>query len=365
MDENKLNAKEDEIDLIELLKKIWNSRKTILKISVLFFVFGVFIALFSSKEYTATTIMIPQTSDAKGAGGSLGGLAAMAGISLGSTSSEGVPMTAYPKIVQSIPFKKKLVQTPLKFESIDKEVTYEEYYKSYATPSFLDKVKKYTIGLPGVLFGKSKEEGAVSGDSQTVLTLSKEERVLLNGVDGQMVIDMNEKEGVITLSYSMPEALVAAQMLQSAQTLLQNSITEFKIQKATEEFEFVRERYEEAEKDFKSKQFALAQFQDQNRNLFGSLPQTRLQQLQTDYNLAFSVYSELAKQLETKRIKIKEDQPVFTIIEPVSVPNERSKPKRAMIVAIWTFLGLVVGISTVFLKDFVKQLKEKSNESIS
>ena len=85
-----------------------------------------------------------------------------------------------------------------------------------------------------------------------------------------------------------------------------------------------------------------------------------MQQLQAEYNLAFNVYTELAKQLETKRIKMKEDQPIFTIIEPVSVPNERSKPKRMMIIAIWTFVGLIIGIGNVFLKDFRQQLKSNS-----
>ena len=93
--------------------------------------------------------------------------------------------------------------------------------------------------------------------------------------------------------------------------------------------------------------------------MFSNLPQTRLQQLQAEYNLAFNVYTELAKQLETKRIKLKEDQPIFTIIEPVSVPNERTKPKKALIIAIWTFAGLIIGIGSVFLKDFRNALKEK------
>lgn len=356
--ESSKQKKEDEIDLLELIRKLWDARKYILKVTILFFIIGILVALFSSKEYTATTLMIPQTTDGKSIGGGLGGFAAIAGISLGGASSGEVPITVYPKVVQSVPFKKKLVQTPLNFENISEKITYKTYCEDHVKPGILDYVKKYTIGLPGLLFG-SKEEENTSEEQKTVLQLSQKEREILNSVDSQLSITINEKEGTIMLSYSMSEALAAAQMLQSAQNLLQESITEFKTQKAVEELDFIKERYQEAEKDFKSKQFALAQFQDKNRNLFSSLPQTRLQQLQTDYNLAFSVYSELAKQLESKKIKVKEDQPIFTIIEPVSVPNERSKPKRPMIVAIWTFLGIVIGIGGVFIKDFIKQIKQK------
>lgn len=353
------SERNSEIDLLELIQKIWKSRKSILYIVAIFFVLGVIVALLSPKEYTATTIMIPQSSDGK-SGGSLGGLAAMAGISLGGGASEGISVSVYPNIVKSIPFKQKLVQTPLKFENIDSEISYKKYNDEYVKPSILSIILKYTIGLPSLLFSNKEEQVTDNqGNNNNLVQISNKEKVALNAVDKQLSLSIKDKEGIIMLSYSMPEALPAAQMLQNAQKLLQEAITEFKVQKATEEFEFIKERYKEAEKDFKEKQFALAQFQDRNRDLFGSLPQTRLQQLQTDFNLAFSVYSELAKQLETKRIKVKEDQPVFTIIEPVSVPNEPSKPNRLFTVITFLFSGLAIGVARVFVKDFIENFKNK------
>ena len=348
--ENNTTVKEDEIDLIALIQKVWKSRKSIALFTLIFLVIGVLAALFASKEYTASTIMIPQTSDSK-AGGGLSGLAAMAGISLGGGSSDAVPLTTYTKIIESIPFKKKLIQTPLTFKDFSKNITYEEYMKKYTKPSLLGRVM-------GIFKSSTPPAEPQMSDSLTVTSISDEERGILNSIDNNIKLNLNEKEGYITLSYIMPEALPAAQMLQSAQKLLQETVTEFKLQKAKEEYDFVQNLCTEAEQDFKAKQYAVAQFQDRNRDLFSNLPQTRLQQLQAEYNLAANVYTELAKQLEAKRIKLKEDQPIFTIIEPVSVPNERSKPKRMMIIAIWTFVGLIIGIGNVFLKDFRKQLKE-------
>lgn len=359
-------ASDDEIDLIELIQKVWYARKSILKVTLLFFVLGVLVALLSAKQYTATTIMIPQTSDDKMSVGGLGGLAAMAGINLGATSSEAIPMKSYSKIVTSIPFKQKLAQTLLTFEEIDKKITYEQYSREYAKPSVLGTILKYTIGLPSLLFGEkneAKNSTNETNEKDSILSISLKESEILKNIDKQLVLDINEKEGFITLSYSMHEPIAAAQMLHRAQTLLQETVTAFKIQKASEELDFIKKRYNEAEKDFKAKQFALAQFQDRNRDLFSSLPQTRLQQLQTEFNLSFSVYSELAKQLETKQIKVKEDQPIFTIIEPVSIPNQRSKPQRIVIIAIWTFLGIIVGIGMVFMKDFYQKIKEQKSEN--
>ena len=129
---------EDEIDLMQLIRKIWSARKSILLFTLLFFVIGILIALFSAKEYTATTIMVPQSTDNKSTGG-LGGLAAMAGISLGG-GSETLPLTTYAKIIESVPFKRKLAQTKLTFSDIPKPVTYEEYCKNYTKPSLLGRL---------------------------------------------------------------------------------------------------------------------------------------------------------------------------------------------------------------------------------
>lgn len=357
--ENSKNINEDEIDLIKLFQKVWSSKKIIAKIVFVFFVIGILIALFSATQYTSSTVMVPQVSNTK-SGGSLGSLAAIAGINLNATSTEAISPTLYPKIIESISFRQKLLQTPISVKDINGQITFREYYEQYAKISFGSFIKKYTLGLPYLLFNNKNEDEfvRVADTDSTIVSLNKKEFDLLNIIKEQIKIDVNEKEGYVTLSYNMPEALSAAQMLQNAQQLLQNSITEFKIKKAKEELSFIEERYAEVEKDFKEKQFALAQFQDQNRNLFSNLPQTRLQQLQTEYNLAYSIYSELAKQLETQKIKVKEQTPVFTIIEPITVPIERSKPKRTIIVGLWLFVGLVVGIGFVFGRDFIKQLKE-------
>ncbi len=59
------NQAENEIDLIEVFGKLWDRRKFILKITVGFMVFGVLVALFSSKEYTAGCTIVPQTGESE------------------------------------------------------------------------------------------------------------------------------------------------------------------------------------------------------------------------------------------------------------------------------------------------------------
>ncbi|MCG8236925.1 Wzz/FepE/Etk N-terminal domain-containing protein [Tenacibaculum finnmarkense] len=360
---NRYNNTEDEIDLVALFRTIWKARKTVIRFTVVFALIGLFIAVFTAKEYTASTTLVPQTSSSK-PGGALGGLAAMAGINLGSGgSTESISPHLYPKITQSILFKKELLNVPLKFSHLEKEVTYQEYYLKYQKTNVLSFIKQYTIGLPAKFIGlfKSKKEVIVKDEvmKDAIYRVSLQETALFNSLGNQLSLDINPKEGYVKIAFSMPEALPAAQMTKKVKELLQKSITDFKVQKTKEEYIFIEERYKELKKDFENKQATLASFRDRNQGLRTSRSKSRLESLQSEYNLAATIYYELAKQLETQKIKLKENTPVFTVLEPVSVPVIKSKPRRGMIFIIWLFLGIIAGMGFVFGKDWLKKLKDK------
>ena len=360
MNNNPKNTnQDDEIDLLELAKTLWSGRRTIIKYTIIFACIGLFIAIFTPKEFTAKTIMVPQTSGGK-VGGSLGGLAAMAGINLGGGSGgEVIPPSLYPKIVNSIPFKLELLQTKLTFDGIDHDVTYQEYYENYHKTGLLGGIKKYTIGLPGLIIGaikggntKTKE---ISNPDDGIIRIAIGEDKLFQQLSEQIVLDFNDKEGYIKLLVTMPEAIAAAQLTKKAQSLLQSAVTRFKIEKAKVQLKFIEDRYSDVAKEFKKRQYALSAFQDNNMNLISSRAQSRRSQLEADYNLVYGVYSELAKQVETQKIQVKEDTPVFTVIEPVSVPNKKSKPKSIFLIMSWSFLGLIFSTALCFLKQYFKR----------
>ncbi|MDD4500465.1 MAG: Wzz/FepE/Etk N-terminal domain-containing protein [Bacteroidales bacterium] len=103
------NQAEDEIDIVEIIQKLWRNRKFILKVTAVFAILGLTVAISTPNVYTASCTMVPQTGQ-KSAGGSLGGLAAMAGINLGSLNSgEVLSPSVYPKIISNINFQKELI----------------------------------------------------------------------------------------------------------------------------------------------------------------------------------------------------------------------------------------------------------------
>ena len=357
---------DDEIDLLELAKTFWNGRSIILKSILIAGIFGVVIALLSSKEYTATTTIVPQTSSSSSKLGGLSSLAAMAGFNLdNATSGDVLSPTVYPEIVSSVPFQMDLMNTPFTFAEVNHPVSLYEYYSEISKPGVLSLIAKYTIGLPGVIISAIKgdtEQKTISENKGPIALTQKQEKVR-KMISDQVTLNLDAKQGFITLQAAFPEALLSAQVADQARELLQKYITRFKIEKASDKLSFIEQRYEEKKKEFEKAQIRLAYFSDQNKNVTSAVARTEEKRLQGDYTIAMNVYDELAKQLEQAKIQVKEETPVFSILEPAMVPRERSKPKRPMIVFIWLFLGGIVGTGIVFGKVYLKDIKAKWNET--
>jgi LPS O-antigen subunit length determinant protein (WzzB/FepE family) len=361
---------DDEIDLLALFKTIWNGRKTIILSVISGAILGIAVALLSPKEYTATTVMVPQLgSDSQSKLGGLGGLAALAGIDLSNMqgSSDLSPLV-YPQIVSSIPFQLELMNAPLNFEEYTQPITLFDYYVKYSKPSALGVIKKYTIGLPGVIIkaikGKTKALTLPGDSTNRPIALSEDQYKIQKALEELVSMDLNPKEGYITLTARMPEAMAAAQLAQKAQDLMQRYITEFKIQKAKANLDFILGRYNETKAEFEKAQVSLATMNDRNKDFTSGLSRIETDRIQTRYTISYGVFQELAKQLEQAKIQVKKETPVFTIIEPVTVPSEKSKPKKAMIVAIWLFLGGIAGVGIVLGKDYLRDIRKKWNKTV-
>jgi len=360
---------DDEIDLMVLAKTFWKGRWTVIVTLLLGGVIGVFVAMTTPNEYTATTIMVPQTSGKSSSMGSLGGLAALAGIDLNSASQSGdMSPILYPKILSSIPFKLELMNTPVQFKDFEKPISLFDYIAKNKKTSTLGTLKKYTIGLPGVIAlaikgEKPKPELPKRVRNQPIMLTEDQYRVS-KALDNIISLEVDAKQGYLTLTVVMPEALVAAQLAQKAQELLQQNITDFKIQKAKEDLEFIQGRYNEAQAKANGYQINIAQKTDQYKDLTSAVPQVQATRVQTKYGIASTVYQELAKQLEQAKIQVKKDTPVFTIVEPVSVPLEKSKPNRPLILLTWIFVGGIIGTGIVFGKGFIAGAKKRWKEEI-
>ena len=363
---------EDGLNFVVLFALFWSRKWFIIKVVAIFFLFGLFIAAFSQNYYSSKTLLVPQVSGGSKVGGNLKGLAAFAGINIGEMDDgANISPILYPKIFSSLSFQRELIQTNLSIEGQPRPITFEKYYEDVYDPGFLSFVKKYTIGLPGVIIGGLRGSGDDDeGISKmairdtlfvaidTLPTLSKKERKLTRILKRQLNIEVNEDEGYISISAEMPEAIASAQLTNNAKRVLQNKIIEFQIDKAQTQLNYLENRLEEKKKDYYSSQSRLASFKD--RNLFTSteLKRAQLEKLKSENDLAFGVYSQLAQQVESQRLQVKRDTPVFTVIQPPTVPYDKAGPNKPLILIGYILIGFVISLIFVFVREYLKFVKE-------
>ena len=350
----------DEIDLVELLQKVWQGRKIAITISLVFALIGVIFALSSPNIYTATTTFILKGKSSGSVGGSLNGLASLAGISLSGMSggNSEIPPTMYPMLLNSIPFLEKTVS--LKVPLNGQNILIKEYLLSQISSkesnsfNFVTFLKKYTIGLPALLKGKifAKMKALPSAaENLTIKRLNYEDEQLFNYLKRLVTINVDKKEGFITLSVQNKYPEVAATIAQNTQNLLQQEVIDFKIKNAQESLNFTESLYNKKKIAFETLQDELASFRDQHQNISSGLFKNKISRLESEFAIASAVNEELAKQVEQARIQVSKDTPIFTIIDPVVIPNQRTSPNRTLIVLGFAFFGFFLGLGYALIKE--------------
>ena len=185
--------KSDEIDLVELLQKVWQGRKIAIKISVVFALLSVLFALSSPNVYTATTTFIPKGKSSGSVGGSLSGLASLAGISLEGMSGgdSEIPPTMYPIVLNSIPFLEKTLSLEVRLNGqnilMQEHLLTQMSFMESNSFDFLTFLKKYALGLPALLKDKIiAEMNALpsAAENSTINRLTYEDEQLFNYLKG-------------------------------------------------------------------------------------------------------------------------------------------------------------------------------------
>ena len=92
---------EQEIDIMELISKLWKKRMMIIKWCVVGAVIGLVVGFSIPKTYSASVTLAPESQPKSGSG--LSGMASMFGVNI-SSSSDAISVDMFPDVVHSTPF---------------------------------------------------------------------------------------------------------------------------------------------------------------------------------------------------------------------------------------------------------------------
>ena len=320
----------DEIDLIKILKTIWNGKKIIITISSFFILAGIIVSLLSPVLYTSSTIFIPSSQESS-TGSSLSGVASLVGINLGGISSgNDISPSIYPKVGESVEFKRLLLE------------------------GFIDEKKQ--IKMKNFLIDYYKIDNNSKINNSNISFVSELENDLFDIINEILTININQKDRFVTISTNMPESEYAAYAAINARNILQKIIINNKIKSAKQNLKFSEEQLKSKRIEFNDIQNKLGYFNDSNLNIVTSAIINERESLEAEFQIINAVIVELSKQVEQNKLQVSKDTPVFSIIKEATMPISRSSPKRTQMVVVFGFIGFIISIAYVVLKNPLLQI---------
>lgn len=362
-------VEEQEIDLMELARKLWNARKLLIKVACYAAVFGVVIALTTPKVYTVNVVLAPELGG-KSSSSSLASAASMLGLgnlTMGS-DADALRVTLYPEVVSSLPFMVDLMDTPVQTKKGQKEELpmepLDEVLRN-SKKSLVGTVISFPFKVLGTViswFKADEEEDAIVEVNPFQLT--KKQAKIVKALRKQILTTVDKKTGVTSVSVTMQDPVTAAMVADTVILKLRQHITKYRTSKAQEDYEYWEQLYAQRQQEYYDAQQRYARYVDANKNVILQSVLTERERLQSEMQLAYQIYSNVATQMQMARAKVQEAKPVFAVVEPASVPLKSSGTSRKMIVLQWIFLAVFATAAWVlFGKDFYAKFKEGLNET--
>ncbi len=350
-------AAEQEIDLIELIRKVWSARGFILKVCGIAAVVGLIVGFSIPKEYLTQVTLAPETTSKTGSG--MGALAAMAGINLATTTGEdALSPEIYPDIVRSTPFLLELFPVEVTTRANEIQTTLADYLENYQKSPWWTAIFQAPFKVLGWGLSLFREEPEEREGGPDPFRLTLEESRIVENMAQRIAVSVDKKTGITTLSVLMQDPLVSATLTDTVMKNLQNYITTYRTNKARQDLTFTETLYREAQENYHTAQQKYAEYSDGNMNVILHSYRIEQERLQNEMNLAYNIYNQVAQQLQMAKAKVQEITPVYTVVQPATVPLRQSKPSKILILIGFVFLAGVGSTAWVlFGRELLKNFK--------
>lgn len=357
-----------QIDIATLLSAVWNGKKVIAACTVGLGGIAVATSLLMTPIFTATTTILPPQQQSNGLAAALGSLGALAGAA-GSVAGLKNPSDLYIGMMQSTTISDRLIK------KFDLQKRYEQETMVGARRALANTVQilagkdgliSVSVDDPDPDFAAKlanayiaelrllNQNLAVTDAAQRRLFFEKQlEKVKEDLLAAEFKLqNVQKKTGLV-----QPEGQVAAIIKGQAELKAQIASRQVQLaamrsfatpnnpdyQRLQQELITLRSQLSEGTALEKGSNISLSS---------GSLPETGLAYLRSlrDVKYQETLFELMAKQFELAKADEARDSSIIQVLDIALAPDQKSKPKRALMVALGVFMGFFIGLSYVLLR---------------
>ncbi len=350
--------KTKEIDIIAAAKKIWAHKLSLLIFAIIFSALGIIVALNTPKSYTANVILAPEVQGAS-VSGSLSDMASNFGIDLGNKQSvDAIYPEIYPLVVSSNDFVLGLFDVPVHCKDSTRMKTYSEHLLKDTKEPFWASWKNSAMSI----FKKDKDDAdskAAAADTDR-FEMSKPVYALCNGIKNSITCLVDKKTSIITISVTDHDPLVAAIVTDTIQHRLQSYINTYKTKKTRRDVDYYKRLRDESLRKYQKAQKDYATYADAHQDLNLQEYQSKEEDLENDMQLKYNTYTQMQAQYQNAQAKLQQSMPAYTVLQKPVMPYEASSTPRALIVAVYLLIGIVLNsVCVLFVYPLFKRKRER------
>ncbi len=299
------NEYEDGIDLGELFAVLWSGKVKIMVITAVFAVGSVIYALSIPNQYKATALLAPAQSnngDLSSALGQLGGLASLAGVSIGGGDS------SESQIAQEIMKSWSFVETFISDNDLAVEV--------YAANGWSKGSNELQINQDA--YNTATNEWLIEDSDGNLAPPTSWQ--LFKKFSGMLSVSEDKKSGLVSVSIEHYSPQIAKEWLDMYVASINEHMQARQVAKVSNNIDYLE----------------------------AQINKTPIAEMREVF------YTIIEEQTKNKMVAEASPDYAFVAVSPSMVPEQKSQPKRALICILGTLLGGTLSVLLVFLNQFAR-----------
>jgi len=295
---------DDEIDLRELFGVLWAGKIKIVAITAVFAIASVIYALSVPNQYKATALLSPAQSSGgglSGALGQLGGLASLAGVSVGGGQNSEA------QVAQEIMKSWSFIEGFIDSNDLAVEIFAADGWSKGSNE----------LEINDDLYDLSKNEWLIE-DNDTGELRPPTSWKLFETFSGKLAVSEDKKSGLVSVSIEYYSPQIAKQWLDMYVAAINAHMQQRQVAKVTTNIEYLQAQIEKT---------SIAAMQE-------------------------VFYTIIEEQIKNKMLAEASPNYAFVTVSPSMVPEEKSQPKRALICILGTLLGGMLSVLLVLVMHY-------------
>lgn len=338
-----------EINFVTIFRRIWAEKKIYMMVLLSTFVVSCAIILPLPRTYDVSISMAPE-AETGGLGSSLSSIANSLGFDIGSiASADAIYPDLYPELLHSSDFLVGLFDVHVENEDKSIDTNYYTYMDKLQKRSVWKVIGDGCVALVEKMMPAPDLPGAQQAGFDP-FRLNRHQTAVVKTMRKNIACDIDKKTGMITLTYTDQDRLIAACMADSIKEHLQQAIVEYRTRKARIDLEYYQKLEAQAEAEYQEAIKRYGHFADTHKNTASQLYRSETERLANEVDRKQQAYSALAVQVQAAEARILANTPAFTTLQGATIPIKPTGPKRMLFVAGMMLLSLVV-TSVVRMRD--------------